>query len=171
MFLLDVFILGFLLPQVFTLDMASFSQTDTSNATCPIPWFDATFVDMGCLLFNGTEYFSWEEANIYCQTMHNATLLELTTIEQLEIVKMELEVIAASAGSRDWWTSGTDVGQDGKWFWASSLEMVANFTWGPGQPSPTTMWNCLYLENSLHFMGTNVACSEELYPICQRKIQ
>merc|ERR1711988_1093336 len=38
------------------------AQPDSRN-TCKAGWFDASFLNLGCLLFNTTAFYSWEETN------------------------------------------------------------------------------------------------------------
>ena len=39
-------------------------------------------------------------------------------------------------GGRNWWSSGTDVGRNGVWLWATSCNPVPDFVWIPGYPHP-----------------------------------
>merc|ERR1719452_327045 len=77
---------------------------------CPAAWTQATWVGMGCLLFNSTATYTAEQAIVYCQQAENSTLVELQTEEQLEFLQMELIALEAHEGTRRWWTSGTDMG-------------------------------------------------------------
>merc|ERR1712226_1730243 len=64
------------------------SPKESGTSTCPEKWIDASFVDMGCLLFNSTTTMDWESANTYCQGAPNATLVEIATEMQLAFVQM-----------------------------------------------------------------------------------
>merc|ERR1712062_219356 len=68
------------------------TQTLTSTA-CPDKWFDASFMDMGCLSFNNTKAVSWEEAFLICQETPNATLADIQSEVQMGFLQMELDVI------------------------------------------------------------------------------
>ena len=63
-------------------------------------------LDLGCLLFNSTETYTWEEASVYCQGEENATLVEIWTDTQLNFIRMELGVLAEVEGKKSWWTAG-----------------------------------------------------------------
>ena len=74
-------------------------------------------------------------------------------------------------GSNIWWSSGTDVGVDGAWKWATSYSPVGDFVWSEGSP-PTKhrTQNCLVLSYALDFMGINTNCvTTGAFPICQIK--
>merc|ERR1712179_11150 len=141
---------------------------DISTATCPEKWIDASFVEMGCLLFNSTTTYTWDRANYYCQSHHNATLLEITTEMQLAFVQMEANVLADHEGKRNWWTSATDAGVEGVWMWATSYTPVGEFLWYPTQPNNPS-YNCMQLYSGYNFLGDDVPCTTTDYPICQKK--
>ena len=141
---------------------------DISTATCPEKWIDASFVEMGCLLFNSTTTYTWDKANNYCQSHHNATLLEILTEMEMAFIQMEANVLGDHEGERDWWTSGTDAGRQGVWMWASSYTPVDDFIWYTGEPN-TNSFNCLSLENIFNFLGEDDDCASTRYPICQIK--
>merc|ERR1711988_62198 len=84
------------------------AQPDSRNS-CKAGWFDASFLNLGCLLFNTTAFYSWEEANVYCQKIEQATLVEIGNEQQLDFIQMELDLL----GGDYWWTSGTDAGREG----------------------------------------------------------
>ena len=143
------------------------NQKKQSTPTCPEKWIDASFVEMGCLLFNSTTAYTWEKANYYCQSKHNATLLEITTEMELAFIQMEANVLADHEGARHWWTSGTDVGVEGVWMWATSYSPVGEFLWYNNYPSRASS-SCLMLYHPYNFLGINSACTNTYYPICQR---
>merc|ERR1711874_697283 len=159
--------------------VAAWELTDTdtdalrksvSDDPCPEKWLDASFVDMGCLLFNSTRPYIWNDAVSYCQSesQPNTSLVEITTEVQLKFVQMELRILADHEGNKHWWTSGTDAGINGKWFWARSLSSVEGFIWHDGQPNSASD-NCIMLNYGYNFEGDDVGCKNSLYPICQSK--
>ena len=147
--------------------------------SCPNQfWVDASMTGLGCLLFNSTTSYSWERANDYCQTQENATLLEIWTELQLDFVQNELIFLTDHEESRDWWTSGTDQGREGHWYWASSLSPVADFVWNEDQPDSMNggqQQNCLAPFNTSLFRGHDMNCDlsddnqKPIFPICQKK--
>ena len=147
------------------------SKTDPRGA-CPEHWVDGTLAGLGCLLFfNGTKSYTWEEANSYCQTEENATLLEIWTTLQSDFISSELE---DHEDKRTWWTSGTDIGREGEWYWASSGASVGDFIWSSynNQPTGGTAYNCLLLfyESLFYeYKGYDYTCTSDTYPICQKK--
>ena len=86
-------------------------------ALCPETWIDGTAVGLGCLLLDGRQDLTWDEANNFCQFTNNATLLEILTEEQLVFTQLQLTRLSEEEeeGGRNWWSSGTDVGRNGVW--------------------------------------------------------
>ena len=142
---------------------------------CPHGWVDGSFVEMGCIMLNANSSMTLEEANEYCYSSHNASLVELRMPEQLEFVRMELEMLEEHEGGKDWWTSGTDVGREGQWYWASSLAPVHDFVWSSGNTVSGITQNCLALLDSStaneNYMGYDRPCTDSGFPLCQIKCQ
>merc|ERR1712147_268231 len=140
---------------------------ETSDA-CPEKWFDASFMEMGCLFFNSTAGMTWEEAYISCKKYSNATLVEIQSEVQMGFLQMELDVIDNAMGAKHrWWTAGTDVGREGQWYWATTLTEVGDFVWLTGQPNNGITANCLYLHPSYGYEGLDEPCINKWYPVCQ----
>merc|ERR1712012_1537680 len=119
-------------------------KSETSG-NCPEKWLDASFMEMGCLFFNNTKEVDWEEANVICEKFSsNATLVDIQSEMQMGFLQMELDVIANAEGeSHSWWTAGTDVGREGKWYWATTLEEVEDYVWvDESYPTNNTNLNC-----------------------------
>merc|ERR1712179_694422 len=125
---------------------------ETMSNPCPEKWTQATWVDLGCLLFNTTKSYTWEQAAVYCQSSNlNSTLVTFQDEEQMEFIQMELEALEEAVGARDWWTSGTDITREGQWVWLSSLTPVPEFVWHSGQPAGGVNENCLMLSASSNY--------------------
>ena len=143
-----------------------------SSGNCLDGWVDASFVEMGCLYFNSTKALSsWDETSSMCQTATpNSTLVEIRTAMQLAFVQMMIGVLADHEGPRYWWTAGTDVGINGKWFWASSLTPVEDYVWPDNYPDSRDTANCMILDFSGMTGAYNSNCDyTNAYPICQLK--
>merc|ERR1711934_746721 len=140
----------------------------TSN--CPEKWLDASFVDMGCLYFNTTQDFTWQDANAICQRS-NSTLIDISTEMQMGFLQMELDVIANAEGTTHfWWTAGTDLGIEGRWIWATTLTAVEDFVWMlSGYPTENLYVNCLSLHRDYGYLGYDKNCDALRFPICQMK--
>merc|ERR1712038_1449585 len=81
------------------------------SGNCPDKWFDASFLEMGCLFFNNTASVNWEEANVICHKYSNSTLVDIQSEMQMGFLQMQLDVVESIEGaSHPWWTAGTDVG-------------------------------------------------------------
>merc|ERR1719228_2426767 len=98
---------------------------ETEDELCPKFWQDGSSVGLGCLLFNSTTAYSWEDASTYCQKEENASLAVIMTMEQKEFVIMELYVVEDHDGARkDWWLGGTDAAREGQWTYPATCETV-----------------------------------------------
>merc|ERR1711936_92960 len=126
---------------------------------------------MGCLSFNTTQDYTWEDANNACRKNSNSTLVDAATEEQMVFLQMELEVIAEAEGkNHHWWTAGTDLGVEGRWIWITTLTAVEDFVWvSDAYPRVTTNWNCLALSAGLGYFGYDENCDVKRSPICQLK--
>ena len=143
--------------------------TTTTTGRCPEGWVDAHWAEMGCLLFNTSRPYTWELANNYCNQEENASLVEILTPEQHEFVILELEHMAESGYDSAWWTSGTDMGKEGRWYWAQSLALVEEFVWFGNEPNLPTE-NCMNLKLAFDYMAGDINCATAYYPpICQTK--
>ena len=146
-------------------------KEDAGENPCPKFWVQATHVDLGCLLFNSSTTYTWPDANTYCQEQENATLVEILTEEQLELIQMELYVLENESGAHQWWIGGTDMGNEGDWFWIKSKEPVAEFIWHQGQPAQGFKGDCAALwSGGYNYEGDDNSCTRLLYPICQQMI-
>ena len=143
---------------------------EVSSGACSSGWVDASFVEMGCLYFNSTEAKTWDDSVISCQmATPNASLVEILTENQMAFVQMEIELLEAHEGKHYWWTGATDVGINGRWFWAPSLSPVEEFMWAPGYPKNDLTSNCMMIHYGLD-AGYNQVCDwTSAYPLCQLK--
>ena len=71
-------------PEVQSLNISSKSDN------CQEDWLDASFLDLGCLHFHAEEMFWWN-ASMYCRE-HNSFLVEIFNEQQLDFLRLELEV-------------------------------------------------------------------------------
>merc|ERR1712117_674816 len=83
----------------------------------------------------------------------------------------QLTLLANTGVWTRWWTSGTDLGREGHWYWASSLAPLPDFVWYPGQPARGHLENCAYFDQWQDFMIGDIDCgvNSNIYPICQIK--
>jgi hypothetical protein len=151
-----------------TASLLLLSCSPAASSLCPDGWDDESYIGMGCLLFLSNTTFTWDKANTFCQS-YSAKLLEITTESEMEVLHGTLITIEEEVGHHYWWTSGTDVGTDGDWRWATSYTPVGEFIWSEGYPSSTTYRNCLLLNYNLDYTGYNENCEAGHNPICQIK--
>ena len=150
--------------------VTALAQEEASNP-CPSGWLDATLSGMGCLFFNSTTKVQWEEAAIWCQSDgRNASLVEIWTELQLDIVRSELLVLAQNGIDDDWWIGATDQGREGSWYWANTLATVGDFIWYNPTNNDVNR-NCALLENDDQFLGLQHDCmtADTSWTICQMK--
>ena len=166
--------MGHILLLIFLFNLVHGSEVIVSEKAndCPEHWLEAGSVGMGCIWINQTLAMSWYNANTYCQ-YKEATLVEIHTPEQLEYLRMELSTMEEYIGPADYWTGGTDIGSEGKWFWISSLTEVEEFVWYTSEPNQGYAANCLQLWSAADYKGADNACTDGedhvgFYPICQK---
>ena len=122
------------------------------------------------MLFNSSRSDTWQSANTYCQAEANATLVELLAEEQLDLVRMVLEVVEDHEGGvASWWTSGTDLAREGAWYWGASLAPVQPWVWFGSEPDSGLLGNCMVLNGNFEYKALDSSCTSERKPICQRK--
>merc|ERR1712105_45064 len=157
---------------ILTLIFHGITMQNFEKKVCADGWIQATWVDLGCLLFNTTTKVNWMEANVFCQGVENGRLVEIQTEEQLEFVQMELDAIDDhETGQLDWWTGGNDLGREGNWMWMGSLTPVPAFVFYAGQPSGGNKENCLLLEDQ-QYKAQDYDCEYKgsMFPLCQQVI-
>jgi hypothetical protein len=142
-----------------------------SSGHCPSAhWLDASVTGLDCLLFNSTTSYTWEAANNYCQVEENASLVEVWTQLQMDVLRSELTFLTGHEKSRSWWTGGMDLGREDRFYWAHSLTPVRDFVWNIDQPNGGNRYNCIVLFSNGDFFGHDTYCSSpNYYPICQKK--
>ena len=161
-----------LLWGLFSTALAGNKFEDKGNG-CPEHWTDGSLVNMGCLLFNSSATYSWTEASFFCQDPKggNSSLVEIETQQQMDYLLLMLNLLSDHEDPRTWWTSGTDLGREGNWYWSNSLQPVEEFIWhnATGEPDQGLSANCLSLYSTLDYEGATQPCSKLYSPICQKK--
>ena len=137
------------------------------RSTCPGGWADGTLVGMGCLLFESNATFTWDEANFFCQDNHSANLVSIETADQHEFVIMMIGFLGNHEDTHSWWTSGTDKGREGQWYWASTLSAIGSYIWHDGNPHESLIANCLRL-GTTSGTGYDNSCHSPFNPICEK---
>ena len=72
-----------LLSSVVLLSSGYEEKSPLSTGDCPEGWVDGSFVDLGCLYFNHTEYMTWLDCLKYCQAFswNDTAAVEIITAE------------------------------------------------------------------------------------------
>merc|ERR1712179_505086 len=147
-------------------DTVTVSQSEEeTRGSCPAGWFDATMFEMGCLLTDSSDPYTWDKANEFCYTQ-GGKLVEISHEEEMEFLINYLKVL--DHNGHDWWTAGTDIGREGNWVWLTSLRSVESYVWYSSQPNGGAAANCLAL-GLTSYMGYDVDCATHFTPICQKK--
>merc|ERR1712126_74267 len=164
------FIQTFLIPFIGSSTITNPETKSTSFSRCPSDndWIDASIVMMGCLLFDTSKEYNWEEALTRCEDL-GATLMEIRNEAAMQFVRIKLNFMIDDEFPRSWWTSAVDMFVECDWFWLSNGGDVADWTWSPGRPTRNRTRNCQILDPGLDikYMGSDTDCSGKNYPICQ----
>ena len=139
--------------------------TDISvSGACEEGWFDASFIDLGCIFFL-KETKVYYEANTLCQDMVSH-LIEIHSQDQMNFIVNQLEIM--DEGVNSWWTAGSDSGREDEWYWEHSLTPVEDFVWAAGYPRELTDLNYLCLYNTHDYMAIDCATTIQCKSICQK---
>ena len=114
------------------------NSTAHDSGSCDEGWFDGSFVDLGCILFSREPRYYYE-ANTFCQDL-GSHLIEIHTQSQSDFIQMELKLLDEDViGESYWWSSGSDSGREGQWYWEHSLTPVEDFVWEAGYHVDTSL--------------------------------
>lgn len=145
-------------------------QTTTTQAPalgCEVGWLDAGSTGLGCLYFEITKR-SHAAAKKYCQD-RTAHLVEVLTQEQLDFIRMQLQVIEEQQGTFDWWGGATDEAQEGTWIWPEAQASVGDFIWGGNDPDGGESQDYFCFYHSYDYMGVDYPETDKSNPlICQK---
>merc|ERR1712126_263697 len=143
---------------------------EETRGNCPDGWLDTGLFGgtMGCLLFDSSTSYTWDEANQFCFNQ-GGLLVEIRKSQEMEFVMSYLQTLDNHETKHDWWTAGTDSGREGRWIWPSSLSAVEDYVWYSGQPNSGVAGNCLLLQDAWGYKGGDYNCAGSSRPICQKK--
>ena len=71
-------------------------------------------------------------------------------------------------GGEFWWTSGTDMGREGRYVWMGSLQAVGDFIWFQNEPAGGKDKNCLCLSSVHSYYADDCSCELSTRVICQK---
>jgi len=149
-------------------DTVSVSHEDESRSNCPDGWLDATYLGIGCLLFNSSTGYTWDQAIDFCYSQEG-DLVEIRNSQEMEFVISYLLTLETHETAYDWWTAGMDAGREGRWIWPSSLSIVESYVWDAGEPDGGSKQNCLCLPSTYSYKGHDCDCDVSRRLICQKK--
>merc|ERR1712179_76614 len=152
-------------------DLVTVHGGEDERGNCPAGWVDTSLFGarMGCLLFNVSTAYTWDQANKFCYTQEEGRLVEIRSEWEMELIMNYLEQIEILGAKHSWWTSGTDYSREGEHVWLPSLTDVGSYFWDSSQPNGGSRENCLCLYSSLSYKGGDCFCTVPLMPICQKK--
>ncbi|XP_046396795.1 C-type lectin 37Db isoform X2 [Ischnura elegans] len=114
---------------------------------------------------------NWYKANRFCR-FHGMQLASISSAEENQL--LEDHVKAQGLGLEHFWTSGTDQGEEGTFFWLSNGRPVTYTNWNAGEPNNFRYENgeeehCLELWNrdGKGLKWNDTPCSFETYFVCE----
>merc|ERR1712126_80738 len=151
-------------------DIVSVHREEETRGNCPDGWLDTGLFGgtMGCLLFNSSTTYTWEEAIQFCYEQ-GGELVEIRQVQEMEDLISFLLTLENHESAHSWWTAGTDAGREGRWIWPSSFSNVESYIWGAGEPAGGVKQNCLCLFHPDSYKGHDAECANSYMPICQKK--
>jgi len=114
---------------------------------------------------------NWYKAEQYCR-FHGMHLASINSKEQQDDLENHIE--SFGMGHEHFWTSGTDQGEEGKFFWMSTGKPVTYENWNAGEPNNFRYENgeeehCLELWNrdGKGLRWNDTPCSFETFFVCE----
>jgi len=114
---------------------------------------------------------NWYKAEQYCR-FHGMHLASIN--KEAEQNDLENHIESFGMGHEHFWTSGTDQGEEGKFFWMSTGKPVTYENWNAGEPNNFTYENgeeehCLELWNrdGKGLRWNDTPCSFETFFVCE----
>jgi len=128
----------------------------------PVPKFHKTY-------FVSTFGLDWFDALEFCRG-HNLQLLSIeSSTEQIYLRTHLTPLLVGGPGDYTWYTSGTDLGQEGRFRWTSSGKPLSFSNWLSGQPdNGGTGQHCLVLSGIGPIGWADEACNRGFGFICER---
>merc|ERR1712013_29757 len=141
----------------------------TVLGSCPHGWVDGGPYSLGCVQFNGTKTYNWNDAQEFCFTQDESNLVEIfNQAQQGFLVEMAFQIQEFTGENRHWWIGATDVASEGEWFWPKSREEAKYTSWNNGQPNNGPNYNYVIMNYAMEFNWDDTAHSSSYYPICQK---
>ena len=145
-----------------------------ADPECPKNWSDASHVEMGCLLFDGTGIMeSWESAQDHCAKSVNRTgtdaahLVEIFKQDQQDFIAMRLQEYEFATGTkRVWWIGATDELLETRWVWPFTFKIAEFSAWADGYPKNDLSANYAAMGGD-KFLWQDYSNSRDHFPICQ----
>ena len=138
---------------------------------CPLMWTDATHAGLGCLFFETSQNMTWEEAQVFCTTLHlGSYLVEIKNEKHQDYLEMKMyEIDEITESKRDWWIGLTDKDSEGHWLWFHSGKEATYTHWVEGEPKPGKLLTYAYMSRGMTHKGQwHVTTAENSkFPICQ----
>ena len=135
-------------------------------STCQEGWIDTTSVGLGCLHFDIWNYYTWEEARLYCTEM-GGRLVEIYNQEQQEVIVTAIHGV----GYRTWWNGATRQARldspHPAWYWADSMVELEQFGWGEDKPSGKEDHDCAFMYYGIGFDWMDAPCHDSYKAVCQ----
>ena len=164
---------------IFILVIKTLISTSIMNGEeeeCDSGWYDATSVDLGCLLLHETS-LEYSAAERFCKG-HNSILVEIERRDQFRMVSNILKDVSDAwykLAWSVWWGGAIQVGkeQNQNWIWKVSEMPVQSWVWSQSEPGTDSDENYFIFqyssENDCYFGGDYYEHSVA-YPVCQKPI-
>ncbi|XP_065342691.1 lectin subunit alpha-like [Cloeon dipterum] len=136
--------------------------TGTENSNKALRW---TFQNSFYELVTDTE-LGWAQAKNECRRKG----MWLVSFESDEEYYTVLEFIKPL--KMIFWTSGSDDGHDGEFYWEATGKSIGSFTsWLPGEPTiGTDLEHCLQMADYNEFLWSNEDCNKTANYICEGEV-
>ncbi|XP_065343002.1 perlucin-like protein [Cloeon dipterum] len=104
----------------------------------------------------------WVQAKNDCRSRG----MGLVSIESAEEHYAILEYITDYTGGR-FWTSGSDIEQEGDFYWEATGALLSYTNWAAGQPNNYLEGHCVEITDQYAYQWNDVTCTDPIMYICE----
>lgn len=114
---------------------------------------------------------SWPEAKVACESMgYGVSLASIETADEQNRVTTYLHSLRPKfPGSHGFWLSGTDLAEEGQWFWTSTGQKIDYKAWHTNQPDNAgNLEHCVHLWWAASLKWNDIPCYvTDMYTLCE----
>ncbi|XP_053948569.1 C-type lectin 37Db-like [Anastrepha ludens] len=157
-----------IIQYVLFLCLAGVYATSNQGSTDTTDTYPFSKIGNQYYLVNTGVKMNWFEAALVCRT-YDSDLVTIETVDEMNALSFYL--IANGHGDKYFWTSGSDLGVEGKFMSLSNGRPMTYAKWSGGQPDNAgNNEDCVHIWNVNNIFHMNdYPCTGQGYPICEMR--